>query len=69
MDTKALDLENQVGIAWDVRRGTPLAIGQTGGNRETTFTPGSHASDADIPALDHFANAEFERERLSLLVG
>lgn len=40
-----------------------------GGNGETTLAANSHASDTDIPTLDHLALSELERERRTLLVG
>ena len=69
VNTKALDLEDKVGVGWNVWRCTPLSIGQIGGNGKTTFAASGDTSNTDIPALDHFADAEFERERFTLLVG
>ena len=69
VNSEALDLEYKVGVGWNIWRCAPLSIGQGGGNGETTFASSGDTSDTNIPALDHFADAEFERERFALLVG
>ena len=45
-----------------------VAIGQLGGNGDTTLTTNGDANDTDIPALDDFSSAKLEGERLALLV-
>lgn len=68
VDRDTLDVKDQVGVGWDVRRSTPLSVCHGGGNGKTTLTTGSDASDTNIPALDNFPNTELEGERLALLV-
>lgn len=68
-DRNALDIEDQVRVGRNVRGSTLLAVSHRGGDSKTTLTASSHASDTDVPALDHLADTELEREWLALLVG
>jgi len=65
----ALDVEDQVGVGWDVRGRTLLAVCERSGDSEATFTSGGHAGDTDVPAFDDLADAELEGKWLALLVG
>lgn len=68
-DRNALDVEDQVGVGWDVRGSTLLAVCKRGGDRQATLTTSGHAGNTNVPALDDLADAELEGERLALLVG
>jgi hypothetical protein len=69
VDSNALDVEDELRVRGNVRRRALLAVRERSGDGEATLAAGRHAGDADVPALDDFADAELEGEGLALLVG
>lgn len=68
LDLKELDVEDQSAVGGNAGKGT-AAVGKVRGDGETTLTTNSHASNTDVPTLDHLTLAELEGERGTLLVG
>lgn len=68
LDLEELDVEGQLAVAGDTRKGLG-AVGEAGGDGKATLAANAHADNTDVPALDDLALADLERERLALLVG
>lgn len=68
LDLKHLDVEDELGVWWDVRWCTSATVTKVSWDGDTTFTTDSKTGDTNIPALDDFTGAELELEWLSLLV-
>src|SRR5262245_60833585 len=65
LDLNHLNLEDQLGVGRNLRRRAAPAVGQLGGEPQVALAPDLHAGYALVPALDHFAGAKFEGERLA----
>jgi hypothetical protein len=68
LDLEELNVEDQLRVRRDAREAL-LAVCQLRWDGDTALATDSHASDADVPALDNFTLSEFETKGLSLLVG
>ena len=67
-DCKQFEVEDELRVWWNVRRRSLAAVSVMRWNGDSSFAANRHASDTDVPTLDHFAGAEFESERFPFFV-
>ena len=63
LDLEQLDVEDQRGVRRNHAAGAARAVAQSRRNHERALAAHLHAGNAFVPALDHAARAERERER------